>query len=308
VAADETPAPPPGLSAAPPVTDTPPPSEPPPPAPVEDASRPTEEALLPLTVPDRAAEDALAAPDQSADAFADDAQHATAPPAEAENRAVSPPAEEAAGAGEAPVEEVADDLPAPPDTDAPPAEAMEEAPPSAHDFTFVAAPAARASRRGEWWLLGITVTLAALIVSVILIWYFSFRPGPRADTPTAVAQAYLNALTSGNTVEQAQFATADSKSRRLPGSWLTVNTAALTGDAATQGDAATAPLTLTLIITLPGADPAVPPMPVTATCALTLPLVRESAAWRVDQTIFFRQLRDALAAQLPGTALPAWDF
>jgi len=84
--------------------------------------------------------------------------------------------------------------------------------------------------------------------------------------------------------------------------------AALTGDAATQGDAATAPLTLTLIITLPGADPAVPPMPVTATCALTLPLVRESAAWRVDQTIFFRQLRDALAAQLPGTALPAWDF
>ncbi|OPZ82737.1 MAG: hypothetical protein BWY76_02623 [bacterium ADurb.Bin429] len=329
LAADDTPAPP---LDPPTMTDALPPAEPPSPSLFVDA-------VLPADMPEMATGEEIVPQDQPTDVTADD-QPAAVPPTE-DDPGIVPPAEPAIAAEppveepEPPGEDVVDDLPAPMETDVPPAEVIEEMPPvtdappalpvaeeeripddvaveedeplPAHEFTFVAEPVVRASRRGEWWLLGITIALAALIVSVVLVWYFSFRAQPRAETPTEVAQAYLNALTSGNTVEQAQFATADSKSRRLPGGWLMVNTAARTGDAAARGDTAGVPMMMTVIVILPGSDPAVPPVPVTVTCAVTLPLTRESAAWRVDQTAFFRNLRDALATEMPGTALPVWE-
>lgn len=202
---------------------------------------------------------------------------------------------------------IEDAIPGPPvEEDGAHAHAPDAALPLANDFTFVAESVTRNSRRGERLLLGLAIGLSLLIIGAVAAWYFSFHAKPHAGAPADAAQAYLSALTAGDISSQSQLATSDSRGQHLP-TWVTLSSAGLIGATTVNGDAAAAPLQVTLILTPAGAAPGEPVIPLTLTVTTSLPLARDGETWRVDQTVFFADLHAIVTARGNAVKLPAWE-
>lgn len=176
------------------------------------------------------------------------------------------------------------------------------------DFAFVADSPVERERGGINWLLITLLCLTALLVAAILGWHYTFQQHPPSSSPAQIAQDYLSTLVSSDIGQQQQLADDESKATLFP-TWFVVETARITGQAATTGRTASIPISLRIL-----------PSPYDSTAdtdALRSVFLREyrldlkvhqgSSGWRVDQRAFIHQLKTALLKDNPDTKLPAWE-
>ncbi|MHB9023348.1 MAG: cysteine-rich CWC family protein [Armatimonadota bacterium] len=160
---------------------------------------------------------------------------------------------------------------------------------------------------GGGWARIIIVALSVILLALVLLWHYTFRPEPPSTAVADVAQDYVAALAVHDTQTQQQLATEDSKGLLLPG-WLTVASGVVQQPASDQGEAASVEVDFTL-------SPAAVrvPLPHNVVGALSrrysipLELQLEADGWRVDQQAFLTALKKTLTAKNPGVKFPKWE-
>lgn len=230
-----------------------------------------------------------------------DAELASDPPADVDDTMPDPPAA---------VDIVIPNPPDCTDTVTPVPEADPPArlsPAASRHFVFIGERTTQVASHGGGWLIAATFLLCLLLLAGILYWFFTLGSVPYAGTPGTVTQQYLFALAAHDTVTPHQLATRNSRGLLMPNWLFYITDAQSTGPIKRRGTTANTTVALTLTPTAQDEMLAKPLLKaLSRTYRVTLILEYEHGGWRVDQALFFANLRRRMALENPGVRLPAW--
>ncbi len=180
-------------------------------------------------------------------------------------------------------------------------------PAASRHFVYIGERTTPVAAHGGWWLIAAAFLLCLLLLAGMLYWFFTLGSVPYTGTPGSVTQQYLFALAAHDTVTPHQLATRNSRGLLTPNWLFYITDAQSTGPIKRRGTTAITTVALTLTPTTQDKVLAKPlQKALSRTYRVTLILAYEHGGWRVDQALFFGNLRRRMALENPGVRLPAW--